>query len=177
MLTDGTCRPARSRSLASGCCIETSGSGRRRVTVRPLARRRRSFRRACARQPQEWSPVRARSPQPHRRTFRLDGRCSSRARWWRWSPTMLTTAEVKIRPAGRFGRPVQFSCAWKRSHMPNHHLLPGDDVVVDGVRLHVVRYGPRPLADRHFLLHGLHVVLPVARRHAVGHDTSTLRPT
>ena len=64
--------------------------------------------------------------------------------------------------------------------MPNHHLLPGDDVVVDGVRLHVVRYGPStPGRPPLLLLHGLGTSSYLWRdvMRAVGHDTSTLRPT
>ena len=79
---------------------------------------------------------------------------------------------------GDFGRPVQFSCAWKRSHMPNHQL-PGDDVVVDGVRLHVVRYGPStPGRPPLLLLHGLGTSSYLWRdvMRAVGHDTSTIAP-
>ena len=63
--------------------------------------------------------------------------------------------------------------------MPNHHPLPGDDVVVDGVRLHVVRYGPStPGRPPLLLLHGLGTSSYLWRdvMRAVGHDTSTIAP-
>lgn len=63
--------------------------------------------------------------------------------------------------------------------MTAHHPLPGDDVVVDGVRLHVVRYG-RSTTGRPplLLLHGLGTSSFLWRdvMRAVGHDTSTIAP-
>ena len=62
---------------------------------------------------------------------------------------------------------------------PNHHPLPGDDVVVDGVRLHVVRYGPATAGRPPLLLlHGLGTSSYLWRdvMRAVGHDTSTIAP-
>jgi 2-hydroxymuconate-semialdehyde hydrolase len=63
--------------------------------------------------------------------------------------------------------------------MPDHHALPGEDVVVDGVRLHIVRHG-RAAAGRPplLLLHGLATSSYLWRdvMRAVGHDTASIAP-
>jgi 2-hydroxymuconate-semialdehyde hydrolase len=64
-------------------------------------------------------------------------------------------------------------------HPADQRALPGEDLIVDGVRLHVVRHG-RPAPDRPpvLLLHGLGTSSYLWRNvmRAVGHDTASIAP-
>jgi 2-hydroxymuconate-semialdehyde hydrolase len=61
---------------------------------------------------------------------------------------------------------------------PAHHSLPGEDVVVDGLRLHVVRHGRSTNRPPLLLLHGLATSSYLWRdtMRAVGHETVNIAP-
>ena len=76
----------------------------------------------------------------------------NRIRHWSWVPA---STSVRWYPPG-------CAPAVGLATPPNHHSLPGEDLILDGLRLHVVRHG-RPVPDRPpvLLLHGAWARRPI----------------